>query len=281
MTEIRPAVLSDFDALLPLLQAGFRNPPPPQRLQMLFQPRWDSPCEYSGWMLAERGCPVGFLGTLFSRRPTPHGEQVFCNLTLWHVLPEYRSESLLLLMQVLRLKDVTITNFTGNKVAPILRKFGFSQVDERFTLLLPLPILSPQIDLLFDPLAMRSELQGDALRILEDHLSLPCRHLLIKTSQGVCHILYNIVRKKGFPVIQVLYRSDPALFRRYLQRICWKICRTQKLAGMMVGDHFLAGYPFKAALQVPQREAHLFRSAVLSRFEMDLAYSELQLFGFP
>lgn len=282
MADLRPATPADFDALLPLLLGGFREPPLPQRLQTLFQPRWDSPYDHAGWLLADQNRPVGFLGTLFSRRPTPQGSQVFCNLSLWHVLPEYRSESLLLLMQVLRMKDVTITNFTGNKVAPILRKFGFCQVDERFTILLPLPIFpSHKMVLLSDPHAMRSELQGDALRVLEDHLDLPCRHLLVKTEAGACHILYNVVRKKGLPVMQVLYRSDPVIFFQNLRGICWRVCSAQKLAGVMVGDNFLAGQPLRAALRVTQREAHLFRSAALNRFEMDMAYSELQLFGLP
>lgn len=278
MTEIRKAYRSDFERLTPLF-SGFRNPPPRQHLMNLFRPRWNSPEMHCGYIMEEDGRAVGFLGTIFSRRPTPRGEQTFCNLSLWHVLPEYRSESLLLLMQVLRMQDVTITNFTGNKVAPILRKFGFRQVDERFMVALPLPAFSVRtVVLLDDPAAMRPYLSGPALQVLDDHTGLPCHHLMIRKGAGVCHLLYNLVKKKGLPVLQVLYLSDADFFFQNLGAVCARICFSMKLAGVMVGDHLVGDRFLPGALWVKQKEAHLFRSQCLDRYDIDLAYSEIQLF---
>lgn len=228
-------------------------------------------------MLVENGQAVGFLGTLFSNRPTPRGQQDFCNLALWHVLPEYRSESLALFMQVLRLKEFTVTNLTGNKVAPILKKFGFQQIDQRFAILPPLPA-RPALELVEDPARILDALAGDARQVCLDHVGLPGKGLLLKNSRGVCYLMYNLLRKKKLPVMQILYLSDPAFFFANYRSACWQICLQKQLLGLMIGDHFLKEQSIPGALWVTQRQAHLFKSPLLDRFELDMAYSEIQLF---
>ena len=139
MPTIRKAIPDDFEYVYPLFK-GFQEPRPSrEEFQQLFIPHWGSDESYVGFILEENGEAVGYLGTLFSLRDINGRKEKFCNLCTWIVKEEYRSEGLPLLFQVLRMKDVTVTNFTGNRVAAILGKFDFKVLDKTLKILLPIP----------------------------------------------------------------------------------------------------------------------------------------------
>ncbi|NPV57067.1 MAG: hypothetical protein HPY76_10420 [Anaerolineae bacterium] len=281
MTDLRKAYPDDFDAAYPLL-AAFNNPNLGQtEWQRLFQPRWRSPYEHIGYLLEDGGRAVGFMAAIYAKRPLKARQEVFCSLSSWRVLPPYRQESLGMLVAALKEPGVTYTDFTGNKVAPLLRSFGFRQLGEQYYILLPLPTwagVTHGCRLVWEGAEIEAGLSGGALQTYHDHADMLCRHALLQTPDGNCHLIYRPAYKKRLPVAQVLYLSDRAVFQRHAAHAATAFCLRERVAGLMVNGHMLTQPP-AAALTVPQRQSFLFRSKSVLPEEMDYLYSELVLLG--
>lgn len=277
MPTIRKATPEDFDYVYPLF-SGFREPrPSKEEFQKLFVPRWGSHESHVGFILEENGQAIGYLGTLFSVREINRRNEKFCNLCTWIVKEEYRSEGLPLLFQVLRMKDVTVTNFTGNRVGSILRKFDFKVLDKTLKILLPIPSIGDGCELVFDTLRIASILDTHDRRILEDHRDFKYSFVLLKAAEGVSLICFKKVKRRALPVLEVHYLSQRDLFLKHIRHVLLSLCIRTGSVGLMVGDHFLgkASPPF--FITIPQRQMRLFRSKTVSTEEMDTMYSELQI----
>ena len=101
---------------------------------------WQTTEDFCGYLLLKDGDIKGYLGLIFSRRILNDKVEKFCNMTSWVVNEDCRSQSLPMLLELLKLKDYTLTNFTASPtVATILGKLGFTEfpVDQR--VLLPMP----------------------------------------------------------------------------------------------------------------------------------------------
>lgn len=278
MTRLRKAYPDDFKAAYPLL-AAFNNPKlGAAEWRRLFQPHWRSPHDHIGYLMEDGARTVGFLAAIYATRPLAGRREVFCNLSSWRVLPNYRGESLAMLAGALEDAPVTYTDFTGNKVAPLMRSFGFRQLGAQYHILLPLPALHRCCQLVWQPDQIAAGLSGDALQVYLDHAEMMCRHVLLKTPHGNCHIIFREARKKRLPVAQVLYLSDRDIFERHARHLTAALCTHELTAGLMVNSHMLDHAP-GAALTIPQRQAFLFRSQSVKAEEMDYLYSELVLLG--
>jgi hypothetical protein len=277
MPTIRKAASYDFEHVYPLF-GGFREPrPPKEEFQKLFVPRWESDESHVGFILEENGEAVGYLGTLFSLREINGRVEKFCNLCTWIVKEEYRSEGLPLLFQVLRMKGVTVTNFTGNRVADILRKFDFKVLDKTLKILLPIPAFGDGCRLIFDPTEFTSLLSPHDLRMYEDHREFNLPFVLLKTSEGVSLLSFKKVKRKRLPVLEVHYLSGREFFIQHIRHVLPELCLRTRAVGLMVGDHFLENANFPFSISIPQRQLRLFRSRTVSIEEMDTMYSELQV----
>ncbi len=277
MTLIRPAEPEDFERLYPLF-LGFNEPrPSKETFRRLFVRRWGNVDDPFGYLLEDEGQPVGFLGTLFSRREIGGREEKFCNLTTWIVAPDHRSEGLSLLSRVLNRAATTFTNFTGVKVAPILRRFGFQTLDERARVLLPLPLAgSGEISL--DPDRIAPHLDDHDRRILEDHRPFAFPHVLLRRGDEYTYLLVKTVRRKRLPLAEVHYLSHPAVFARLAPGLLGRLCLRLGVFGLLVGEHYLAGQTTRLpGATIPQRIPRLFRSVSVPRQAMDTLYSELQV----
>ena len=282
MTSIRKVYPDDFEQIYPLL-LEFNNPLLDREgWRELFVRRWRSPEEHVGYCLESGGQVVGFLGTIFSQRQISDAQYKFCNLSTWVVKKEHRGASLLLLFEVLKLKDYTITNFTANRVAKILRRLGFEDLAARLHIIIPLPTpaaLFSQVKLYTEPAAIEVRLQGEALTIRQDHAGLKCNHLLVEHHGELCYLVFDIVRKKRLPVARIHYISNLAFFTMYAQRFTWAACLKTHTAGLLVSENLLRHSAVRGALVIPQKQALVYRSASLGREDIDTLYGELQVLG--
>ena len=243
----------------------------------MFVPRWGSDESYVGFILEENDQAVGYLGTLFSVREINGRMEKFCNLYTWIIKEEYRTEGLPLLFQVLKMKGVTVTNFTGNRVAPILTKFGFKPIDTTLNILLPLPTLSDGCELIFDPARIVPLLDAHDRRVFDDHRGFKYPFVLIKASDGLSLLSFKKVKRKYLPVLELHYLSGRAVFLKHIRHVLPILCLRTRTLGLMVGDHFLNGTSAPFSITIPQRQLRLFRSKTVSVEEMDTMYSELQV----
>lgn len=277
MPTIRKATPEDFDYIYPLF-SGFQEPrPSKEEFQQLFVPRWDSDETYVGFILEENSLAVGYLGTLFSIREINGRKEKFCNLCTWTVKDEYRSEGLPLLFRVLRMKDVTVTNFTGNRVAPILTKFGFKPIDETLKILLPVPIRGDGCELIFDTSRIALYLDTHDRLIFEDHREFKYPFVLLKAKTGVSLLSFKKVNRKRLPVLEAHYLSGRDVFLKHIRHVLLSLCLHTGAVGLMVGDHFLGDASIPFSMTISQRQLRLFRSTTVSIEEMDTMYSELQI----
>ncbi|MCI0555341.1 MAG: GNAT family N-acetyltransferase [Anaerolineae bacterium] len=277
MPTIRKATLNDFDAVYPLFSRFNEPRPSKEEFQQLFIPRWGSDETHVGFILEENGQAVGYLGTLFSVREINGRREKFCNLCTWIVKEEYRSEGLPLLFQVLKMKDVTVTNFTGNRVASILTKFDFKALDKMLKILLPIPTSGDGCELIFDTSRIAPFLDTHDRRILEDHREFKHPFVLLKAKDGVSLICFNKVKRKRLPVLEVHYLSERNVFLKHIRHVLLSLCMRTGALGLMVGEHFLGGESIPFLMTIPQRQLRLFRSKTVSMEEMDTMYSELQV----
>ena len=277
MPTIRKATPNDFEYVYPLF-SGFHKPrPSKEEFRQLFTPRWSSDESHVGFILEENGEGVGYLGTLFSIREINGRMEKFCNLYTWIIKEEFRTEGLPLLFQVLRMKDVTVTNFTGNRVASILIKFGFKPIDSTLKILLPLPTLSDSCELIFDPVRIAPLLDAHDRRVFDDHRGFKYPFVLLKAREGVSLLSFKKVKRKYLPVLELHYLSGRSIFLKHIRHVLPALCLQTRALGIMVGDHFLNGTSVPFSITIPQRQLRLFRSATVSVEEMDTMYSELQV----
>jgi hypothetical protein len=277
MPTIRKATPDDFDYIYPLF-SGFRKPrPSKEEFRQLFVPRWNSNESYVGFILEENGQAVGYLGTLFSVRDINGRREKFCNLYTWITKEEYRSEGLPLLFQVLKMKDVTVTNFTGNRVAAMLMKFDFKALDETLKILLPIPALGDKCELIFDYSRIVPLLGEHDRNIFEDHREFKYPFILLNARDGRSLLCFKKVKRKYLPVLELHYLSEWNVFLKHVHHILPMLCLRTGALGLMVGDHFLRATSLPFSITIPQRQMRLFRSKTVSVEEMDTMYSELQV----
>ena len=282
MPSIQKAYAKDFELIYPLMQE-FNNPLLDEAdWRALFTPHWPAPQDHFGYYIEDDGRAVGFLGTIFSQRMINNRLYNFCNLSTWIVKEEYRGMSLMLLFEVLKLKDYTITNFTAYRVASILRKFGFTDLAVSVDVFLPLfnPAgLVSGIRLYSDPADLTSRLQGESQKIYQDHARLKGRYELLEKDSDQCLLVFDVVKRKRLPVARIQHISNPQFFAHQINRFAYSFCLKNRLSGIFVPGNLLKGNSAHPAMVIPQRQTQLYRSADLRAEDIDSLYSELQILG--
>jgi hypothetical protein len=277
---IERAVPGDFDRIYPRLQA-FGGPLTREDWRKIFVPPWKSPEDFCGYVLLRDGEVKGYLGLIFSSRVIGGRIEKFCNLTSWIVSDDARSKSLPMLLEVLKLKDYTITNFTASPtVAVIMRPLGFMDLDVHQQVLFPVPGLGLRAwgcACEFDPEKIRSLLSEDDRRIFDDHQRLGCEHLLLRSKTGYAYLVLKRTRRKNLPFLKVHYLSDPRVFVECAERLMPRICVRRRVWGLMVDERYLGGHRFRAAYRYLHDHKGYFKPAsdALDRSQIDTIYSEL------
>jgi hypothetical protein len=280
MFTIRKAVSADFEQVYPLLHGFGDSPIAKEHWQKIFVTPWRTSEDFCGYLLLRDGEVKGYLGLIFSERMLGDNIEKFCNLTSWIVVEDSRNQSLKMLLEVLKLKDYTLTNFTASPtVATILSKLGFTEFAVHQRVLLPVPRFAftrrgQRCE--FDAAVIKSKLTVENLRIFNDHAGLDCRHLLLRSDRGDCYVvLKNIVRKQ-LTWAKVHYLSSPEIFHECLERLIASICFRLRVCGIMVDERYIEGYRFRASVSYPhQRRAYFKSNSVVDKNRIDTLYSEV------
>jgi len=278
---IEKATASDFERVYPLLMEF--NVPGLARedWRRLFTKNWKSPEDFCGYSLSVGGQVQGFLGLLFSSRTINGKSEKFCNMTSWIVRDEYRSQSLRLLLEVLKLKDYTFTNFTPSPtVWRILEQLRFTKLNTSERILFPAINGSAgrsKYRCSFDLEIISDELSEADRIIFDDHKSLPCRHLLISSGNDYCYLVLKNRAYRRLPFARAHYVSNRQLFKEAAgsvrNQICWKL----KVAGLIVDDRYLNGTSLSSSRSYPQQCPAFYKSSTIDDNDIDTLYSEMIL----
>ena len=219
MTEVRAVGDEAFDEIYPLLREF-----PTERMtkedwrRMLFSAPWsDNP--QRGFALYADGKPVGFIGTIFSKRRIAGRVEPVCSLSSWIMLPDYRSEVLKLLMPILKLTDHSILNPTPSPAAyGIFSQLGFVPLESERLILPPVPGFRDTAGTLSGTFTtskadLERQLTGEEATLYEHHSwCAAARHVLLHRGQRQCYVVATSIRKKRLPFAEIQYASDWNLF---------------------------------------------------------------------
>jgi len=280
MFTITKAVSEDFERVYPLFQ-GFEDAPiPKDDWKKIFDIPWHTKEDFCGYLLLKDGEIKGYLGVIFSRRELQGKIEKFGNMTSWIVTEDCRGQSILLLLELLKLKDYTLTNFTASEtVAAILRKLGFEEFSVDQQVLLPVPAFRlPRRDFScdVDVQEIRRNLTGADLKIFEDHQQLNCQHLLLHSAHGDCYLVLKKTRRKNLSFAKVHYLSNAEVFHQSIESLITTICVRLRVFGLMVDERYIPGQQFRRARHYPHQRKGYFKSPTIRDSNLiDTLYSEL------
>jgi hypothetical protein len=275
MAEIRPAAMSDRDAVLRFLggATGSRRP-----YGRLFDYPWRRPEWNTGYLLAVDGEVRGFLGHVYSERIVGGRPRRLANQTTWFVDPAHRRFSLDLFRAALQEPDAIFTNFSANAtVRRILETHGFRLLDTGKTIVSPHHGLLDLAGLEITPLGDASEAPDpQTARILTAHLPLGCK--AFDVARGSTRGLVVVLRRlyKGIPYADLLHAAVPP--ELFLPLGALLIAR-EKVVALGVPRRFLGA---RRLLVLDNRRPSYYAAVDVDPRDIDTLYSEFPLlYGAP
>lgn len=286
MAILRKATSADFEKVYALLVSMKGAAHDKETWRRLFTNHWNTDEDYCGYVLMDGEEAVGFLGMIFCRREIAGRQLKACNVTTWVVKPRYRTESLKLVMPLMRMKDYLLTNFTAREdVSFIFRKLGFKELDKGWTIIPPVPAICAikalrRFQFSFGAEAAARLLDSGDLAILEGHRRFGCGHLVVSGKTGYCYVVYHTCARKHLPFVFIDYVSDPALFCAALGYLRLALPLRARAFGTIVGDRLLMGNiaPLSVHKAMAKPSPCIYKAPIeLPPGKVDSLYSELVL----
>ncbi len=281
MFRVEKATTKDFERVYPQLQKFDSAELSREDWKRLFVNYWKSPEDFCGYMLIKDEEVKGFLGLIFSNRLFNAEVHKFCNLTSWIVDEDCRNQSVFLLLEALKLKDYTFTNFTASQtVAVLVKRLGFEEFEVNQQIIPPIPnfaLKKRNCVCEFDVQKIRPELNDNERTIFDDHQQLDCRHLLLKSNAGYAYVILKKTHRRNIPIAKVHYVSDAGYFVEWAEKFAAKICLHLKVLGVMVDERYLGDYRPRFGINYPHQRKGYFKSTskTLNKNQIDTLYSEL------
>lgn len=283
MFKIEKAHTEDFERVYPCLERfedlGLGNSK--EEWKKIFVKHWETPEDFCGYMLLKDDQVKGYLGLIFSSRIYNGKIEKFCNFTTWIVDEDSRRQSLLLLLEALKLKNYTFTNFSASAtVAAIMNRLKFTEFEIHEQVAFPVPdfrVKKHGYSCEFDLAKIRSYLNEYEQTVFDDHRQFNCEHLLLKSDENYFYVILRKTKRKNMPFIEVQYVSEFDNFAECLENLVVKICVHFKVLGVMVDERYLNGYRLQKSFRYSPQEKVYFKSDsdALNKNQIDMIYSEL------
>ena len=253
MISIQRAQEKDSDAVYSLFQQYFAQVRySREQWRRLFKRTWQVADDSCGLLLLDGEKVRGFLGTIYSERCFDGRMHRLCNMTSWVVADDSRMHSLKLLLELLKLSDCTLTNFTPSPgVAALLERTGFKEISAGRLFLWPAP---------WPPGSPFSA------RLIADPV--------LRVDQSYCYMVTTRSTYRRFPVAKIHYLSHPERFNRWPPWIRMPICVRLKVFGLVTERRFFQSIS-SFATSIPVESRTFYRSGCLQPRQIDTLYSEM------
>ncbi len=281
MTTVQKATIEIFDKIFPLIEYFAIDGMERESWFLLLSKKRSARHDHFGYVLLDGDSVVGFLGAFFAERNIDGKLCSICNLFCWHVLEDYRRESLLLLRPILNLQNTTITALTSSLGATVIyKRFKFKELEAQVKIFPFMPSLSLRTDIeyLTDPDLIQSRLLiEEEKKIVTDHTFPSCCHLLLadRRTGEYCYLVYNRVRKKGLHFTQVCFISNKDLFVKIFARLQWYFLRRNRTLFTIVDKRLIGDSKPGPGYSYSLRYPRLYHSDTLQPEQIDNLYSEL------
>jgi hypothetical protein len=249
----------------------------------IFDYRWQRDETHCGLVIKDGDQTVGFLGMIFSRRRINGKTEKFCNITNWFVQKPYRQRSISLLLPLFAMRDYTITDMTPSRtVYQIQKKLGFKDLDASGRVLLPFGRRlsgpkAPRTHIIHEPSQIKNKLEGENLKIFNDHINYPCCHLLAVADDRHCYIVYARQKNRRLPYAHVHYISDPDFFALVYRDIRHSILAESRACFIMIESRHVRHLSLPLSFSLSFRAPKQYLSSTLKPEQIDNLYSEIIL----
>jgi hypothetical protein len=283
MATVQKADIGMFDEIHALLK-DFNNPRlGREEWRELFTYPWHDEADAPGYVLMDGASVVGFLGTIFSQRPINGRIEKFCNVSSWIVKPEWRGESIKMVLPLVRMPDCTVTNFSpSTTVSKIFEQLGFRYLDTHAFIFYPTARLyrllkKSAYTLITDEARILEKLSESDRVIFRHHSGFKCGHILLyrESDREYCYCIYtNIVRRKlHFNHMQHI--GNPAVFIDHAEAIGARLFLRTGTPFMKVDCRLLGASTLPGTIRFKVTSPRMFKSERVESAQVDNLYSEL------
>ncbi len=243
----------------------------------LYSP-WDGAPSSFGFMARENDSIIGVYIAHYSEQLVDGRLERFCNLGVWHVLSDFRMQSIPLVKALLSQEGYHFTDLTpAENVVALNARLGFEELDTSAVVVpcLPWPSRLGGGTVTSDRTRLETMLSGADLQRYRDHRAAGgLRHVAISTDGSCCYVVLRPDRHRGLPVLTVLYVSDPVLFRRHAGAFARHLLVHHRVVAY-VGELRLTQTRPRVSFRLRNPQTRMFRSDRLRADQIGYLYSEM------
>jgi len=237
--KVRQAVIEDFDKVYPLLLQMNNSRLTKQDWFRLFQNHWSLEEFSPGMVLQLEDEIVGYIGTIYSKQTINGNNQLCCNLTTWIVRDEYRSHSIMMLLPLLRNKNLLLTSFSSNDVSyAVYKKLGFKDANIQKRIVYSFPFFqSDKYEFLTETDQISKVINEPYKTLFNDHKGFANSTVLIFYKGEQC-LLMGVNREQLF---SLFYVSNKAFLQKHLKFFRHKLMLQLQAKQMHIDEDLLEG----------------------------------------
>lgn len=224
MSEIHPTRAQDLPEVAQFLHEQLGRRFSVQAWMESMQQAWADEAPNHGMHLRHDGAVVGVLCAIYSDQIIDGRPERVCNPHSWVVLEPHRSQSIGLLLALLRQRGYHFTMFTPNpKVAQVFQGLRFRVLDDRLLYIAHVPELAwlrSDTVLEVDRDRIGALLNEDDRRDFEAHRHLPwLEFVAFGDAHERCLVVYKRGRWKKMACAMISHVSQPPVMARHGHRL--------------------------------------------------------------
>jgi hypothetical protein len=233
-------------------------------------------------LLKDENKIVGFLGTIFCKRPIKEQLVEHCYLHSWIVSKNHRLEAFKLIIPVIK-QNIFISTYSPTKsLEGLYKKLGFEEIQFFSKIVLSFSFFNfkkNNVHMNEEKFFFEKYIKEDEKILLKDHALTDTRKIFIYFDNNKNNNIFIIVKKKFknffFPILDIIHISNFKKFKSYEEEIGFELFKKFKTIFFKVNileknDIFLKPFFLQ---KIVKKKAYYYNKPI--NFEFDVLYSEL------